>query len=401
MSFQVFLDQPHVKTLIEHLQSAQLEARFVGGCVRDALLGKSPYDIDLATPSPPDEIMQKLRKVAIKTYQVGRQHCTVVAPIEGRHVEITTLREDIVTDGRHAVVKFSNEWQLDAARRDFTINALYADFDGTIHDYHDGLSDLRAGHVRFIGDADARIAEDYLRILRFLRFSARFAKGGIDEKGLKACIAAHKSLARLSRERIRQEFLGLCDQPYRHDIWQILITHKFMEYILPGLDEQAILRLRYWHEQSLEEPLSQFLSLGALLWNNPCAKSLLEGLRLSKAMVKKILEILSAKPENFAPPMRALAHFHDLATASLALQAQVLADTISSDHASTIRDDWRERGELPKFPLSGDDYNKAGIAKGVATGVIERTMRDWWLSTNATADRDRCLQQLTVFVKEG
>ena len=177
-------------------------ARMVGGCVRDALLGRGVADIDLATPDPPAMVMAALVAAGLKAVPTGLAHGTVTAVARHRGFEITTLRRDVATDGRHAVVAFTGDWRADAARRDFTINAMSMTAGGEVFDYFDGLGDLRAGKVRFVGVAAERIAEDYLRILRFFRFFARYGRGAADEEAMAAIAAGVSGLGRLSVERV-------------------------------------------------------------------------------------------------------------------------------------------------------------------------------------------------------
>ena len=184
------------------------EIRLVGGSVRDLLLKKKVSDFDFATTYLPQEIEKILKKNKIKSVPTGKKFGTITAVINGKNFEITTLRKDNETDGRRCKPQFVDDFKLDAARRDFTINGLYSDAEGKIHDYFDGISDLKKGKVRFIGDAKKRIEEDFLRILRFFRFSCEYGKS-LDQKGLAACISLKKNLKKLSRERIRQEFLKL------------------------------------------------------------------------------------------------------------------------------------------------------------------------------------------------
>jgi poly(A) polymerase len=202
-----WLNDPAFRKVVDSLRVDGAPPRIVGGAVRDALLGLAVSDVDLATPLLPEDIVQRLETARIKAVPTGIDHGTITAVSDGRTFEITTLRRDVETDGRRATVAFSSDWQEDAARRDFTINALYADpDDGKIIDYFGGLADLESGLVRFIGDAGQRIAEDHLRILRLFRFHARFGKGPIDPDALSAARANASKLMALSRERIADEF---------------------------------------------------------------------------------------------------------------------------------------------------------------------------------------------------
>src|SRR5271166_5067337 len=192
---------------LEALNGEGEETRLIGGAVRDLALGERALDFDFATTATPDEVIRRGRKAGFKVVLTGVAHGTVTLIVNGRPIEVTTLREDVETDGRHAKVTFGRDFRADALRRDFTINALSLDVDGRLHDPFGGLDDLAAGRVRFIGDADARIREDYLRILRFFRFSARFGTGALDRDGLSATVRHRSDLGRLSRERVRAEVL--------------------------------------------------------------------------------------------------------------------------------------------------------------------------------------------------
>jgi len=205
-----FLKRTGIKRLLNALDAKQGTARFVGGAVRDLLLGEKPGDLDLATTLRPDEVVRRLEAAGIKAVPTGIEHGTVTAVSSGTVVEVTTLRSDVSTDGRRATVAFTDDWARDAGRRDFTINALYADpFTGELFDYFGGLEDLKSRSVRFIGEPLQRIAEDHLRILRYFRFHARYGHGSPDPHALEACVERANDLMALSRERIADELLKL------------------------------------------------------------------------------------------------------------------------------------------------------------------------------------------------
>ncbi len=208
-----WLHEPVVQRLLGALTAAGIEARFVGGCVRDAILGIDGGDIDLATPARPDAVIAALKQAKIKTVPTGLAHGTVTAVVPPRTFEITTLRRDVETDGRHAVVAFGAGWDEDAARRDFTINAIYLGADGTLYDPVGGRVDLAARRVRFVGDPATRIAEDVLRVLRYYRFEARFGSSEGDAAARAACRDAVPQLATLSAERVSREFMRLLVAP--------------------------------------------------------------------------------------------------------------------------------------------------------------------------------------------
>src|SRR5438270_10722232 len=210
---QPWMIAPATRTVIAALADAGIAARFVGGCVRDALLGRPIADIDIATPARPEAVIAALETAKIKAAPTGIEHGTVTAVVDApeppRHFEITTLRRDVETYGRRARVAFDADWAEDATRRDFTINAIYLDPDGTLHDPVGGIADLAAGRVRFVGDAAQRIAEDVLRLLRYYRFEAPFGGGSGDAAARAACRDAVPLLPKLSAERVSQEFLRL------------------------------------------------------------------------------------------------------------------------------------------------------------------------------------------------
>src|SRR5262245_11070921 len=207
---QVWLKAAETRAVMDALTAGGGEARFVGGCVRNALIGVPVSDIDIATPLTPDEVTRRIEAAGMRAVATGIEHGTVTAvvrlqPDEVKTFEITTLRRDVTTDGRRATVAFSTDWEEDAGRRDFTMNALYADATGAVFDYVGGIDDLQARRVRFIGDPARRIAEDYLRILRLFRFHAWYGRGEVDAEGLLACKAARREIKTLSGERIQKE----------------------------------------------------------------------------------------------------------------------------------------------------------------------------------------------------
>lgn len=240
-----WLSHPGLHRVVNALRAPQGDARIVGGAVRDALLGLAVADIDIATPLRPAEVVERLEGAGIKAVPTGIAHGTITAVADDRSFEVTTLRRDVSTDGRRATVAFSDDWKEDAGRRDFTINALYADPDSrTIFDYFGGLPDLKAGIVRFIGDPAERIAEDHLRILRFFRFHARFGKTAPDRAALAACSAGANSLMALSRERIADELLKLLALPHPEDSIEAMRAAGIFSAFLPEIAIDAGDRLR-------------------------------------------------------------------------------------------------------------------------------------------------------------
>ncbi|HKD30043.1 MAG TPA: CCA tRNA nucleotidyltransferase, partial [Xanthobacteraceae bacterium] len=209
-----WLRVPPLARALSILNSGGEEARVVGGAARNALMGLPLSEIDIATTAPPDEVVRRAAAGGLRAVPTGIDHGTVTLVVDGTPFEVTTLRQDVETFGRKAKVAFGRDWKVDAERRDFTMNALSISADGVVHDYVDGLADLEARRVRFIGDPARRIAEDYLRILRFFRFQASYAHGAPDPAGLHACIVARDGLRGLSRERVRAELMKLLVAPF-------------------------------------------------------------------------------------------------------------------------------------------------------------------------------------------
>jgi poly(A) polymerase len=290
---------PGMDKLLAALGAEAGETRFVGGCVRDVLLGVPVADVDLATRLTPDAVIGRLGKTRIKAVPTGVAHGTVTAVIHGRPIQVTTLRRDVETDGRHAVVDFTDDWQEDAARRDFTINALSAEpASGTIHDYFGGLADIGARRVRFIGDPLERIAEDHLRILRFFRFHARFGAGNPDQAGTDACTARANDLMALSRERIADELLKLLGLPDPAPTVALMIERGILKPVLPEIVSAGRLARLIAREAAAGQPPQAIRRLAALLPDDePLAGTIAARLRLSNAYRARLVSALGAAPD--------------------------------------------------------------------------------------------------------
>ncbi len=370
-----------VDAALEAIWSALPDARLVGGVVRDLLSGRPVSDIDLATPEPPETVLARLRAAAIRVVPTGLAHGTVTAVIDGRPYEITTLRQDVETDGRHATVAWTDDWRSDAARRDFTINAMSLSHDGTLHDFFDGRSDLAAGRVRFVGDPLRRIDEDGLRILRFFRFQARYGDGAPDAQALSAIAARLSCLAPLSAERIWSELERLLAGPSPSPILRLMQRTGVLEAILPGADPAPI--------EALEQagaPPDALLRLAALIGRD--AEQVARRLKLSNADADRLRLLL-------AGPVPDPAQDDDQLRRLLAGQpASVLIDrTWLSGAGDAIRA--RLAGlERPVFPLAGRDAVAAGIPPGPAVGSALEAVRAWWLQGGCRADRAACLARL-------
>ncbi len=367
-----------------------IQARFVGGCVRDAILGIAAHDIDIAVPISPDEIIYTLTTADIHSIPTGYEFGTITAVIEGRPFQITSLREDWETNGRHPRVTYGTDWEEDAARRDFTMNALYADKEGVIYDYFGGVEDLKAGMVRFVGDAHKRIQEDYLRILRYFRFLAWYGHGSLHEEAIEACTTLSHGLNGLSRERIGHEFLKLLRAP------QPLLSLKLMNqcgatpFILPhAMNLQALEALLNFEESS-----TMLCRLAALSLPQIDAKGLAKSLRLSREQ-KQYLHDCAHRLEDYPSSERTIyrnlyqdgiALFRDLTMLSLALRP--LSSTPSILQAAfRVASSW----EAPHFPLKGQDLIDMGVKAGPKLGEILKFCEAWWIDQNFQPDRDACL----------
>jgi poly(A) polymerase len=362
--------------LLAALDAAKGATRFVGGCVRDTLLGLAVSDVDLATRLAPEEVMKRIRKAGLKPIPTGLAHGTVTAVI-GRKatVEITTLRRDVATDGRRATIAYTGDWREDAARRDFTINALSADPASLeIFDYFGGLADLDAHRVRFIGDPIARIAEDHLRILRFFRFHARFGEGQPEEAALAACIERRNDLLALSRERKADELLKLLALPNPEPTIALMAAHGILACLLPEADDQTIERLARLvrREQALDISPDGLRRLAALLPRDPAAADAAGGrLRLSNN-ARARLHVLAELPLPGRSPRRLAAEVNSADPRDLFLLADIGEDELAA--AITSLSDWR----VPEFPIKGGDIVALGLRPGPRVAAsLAQLRRDW------------------------
>ncbi|WP_298173325.1 CCA tRNA nucleotidyltransferase [Novosphingobium sp.] len=340
--------------------------RYVGGAVRDTLLGIAVKDIDMATPLEPPAVIERLKAASIRSVPTGLAHGTVTAVLAGGPVEITTLRRDVSTDGRHATVAFSTDWSEDAARRDFTINALYADPQGlTVHDYFGGLADLKARRLRFIGDAEARIREDYLRILRYFRFQARFGSLPADTAAEAACSALAPGLKGLSRERIASELLMLLALPNPASTAARMAELGVLGVILPEADPAALppLLAAEAARALAPEPLRRLAAL--LPADPPLAELIAARLRLSIAQ-RKHLALVAARtiPEEAARPL-----------AYQVGRAAALDRLLITGSDTAPLDGW----DIPQFPLKGGTIVARGVSAGPEVARILRAVEARWV----------------------
>ena len=355
--------------LLLALGQAAGDVRFVGGFVRDSLLGHASADVDCATRLRPEEVADRIRSAGFKAVPTGIAHGTVTAILPCGPVEITTLRRDVGTDGRRATVAYTDDWREDAARRDFTFNALSADpANGKVYDYFGGLDDLAAGRVRFIGDPLTRIAEDHLRILRFFRFHARFGKGAPDPEALAACVARANDLMALSRERIADELLKLLALPAPSSTLEIIVSHGLLRPVLPEVDEDAPERVRALDAAEREAGIAPdpVRRLAALLPSDPkVATAIATRLRLSNGIRKR----LGCAADRSVP-----AGAHELA---YRLGRESALDRLLLDGRAAEAMEV-EQWEAPALPIGGRDLLGRGMKEGPQVAeVLQRIERRW------------------------
>lgn len=368
---QLWTGRPGMAALLEALEAQAGRTRAVGGFVRDALLGAPPHDLDLATALPPDIVADRIRAAGLKAVPTGIAHGTITAVLADGPVEVTTLRRDVATDGRHAIVAFTDDWQADAARRDFTINALSADVDGRVHDHFGGLDDLTAGIVRFIGDPVARIDEDHLRILRFFRFHARFG-GGRDPHpaSLAACAARANSLMALSRERIADELLKLLALADAAPTVARMESIGILRPVVPEIDARGAARLSTLiaREQRIGEEPAALRRLGALL---PPDAAIVDGvaarLRLSNAARRRLSLIATRAEADVADP-RALAYRIGVEGARDRLLTG-RSDEEALAAALSLLVDWQP----PRLGVGGGELVAMGLPRGP---IVAATLAD-------------------------
>jgi len=392
------------------------EARVVGGAVRNSLLGLPAGDVDLATTWRPDEVAERAKAAGIKVVPTGIDHGTVTLVIDGKPFEVTTLRRDVATDGRRAEVAFGTGWKEDAERRDFTINALYANSDGEIFDDVGGLADIESRTLRFIGSAAERVAEDYLRILRFFRFFAHYGSGRPDAEGLKACAQARAKLSTLSAERVWGEMKKLlaAEDPGRALLWMrqagvlaevLPETEKWGIDAIPGLI--AAEKIFSW----APDPL---LRLAAMVPpDTDRLKALAERLRLSKAEAACLVRFAEAPAIAPTLPEAALdrALYRSvkegiIARLKLSLAAArrksetdpaFLAETAAFQRLLARAEKWQR----PDFPLNGADVLKAGIAPGPQVGELLSELENFWVERNFGVDRAALVARLESLIRSG
>ncbi len=429
LSPQWWMEAPETKAVIAALTANEADVRFVGGCVRDALskmppqetgdktageTGAGRQDIDISTPDSPETVTRLLQDADINVVPSGVKHGTVTAINNDMKFEITTLRRDVETDGRHARVAFTDDWLMDAGRRDFTFNAMSATPDGDVYDPYEGISDLAHGQVRFVGLADERITEDVLRLLRFFRFFGYYGRPPADTDALAACRTHADKLSGLSGERVRDEMFKILLAPEPADLAVLMRGVGVFDHILPEAGDSGRLRMTGWLETRairmasvMPDPLRRLAALIAT--DADGAETLAQRWRLSNRETLRLVTLASA-PVDLDPNMdsadlkRALHQLGPETVRDLTLLAWAgelaitprLPKKRTDGWIATLKasDDW---GDVA-FPLNGDDLAALGIGQGPRVGELLAKVEDWWEQGSYIANREACLERLKFLV---
>ncbi len=374
-------------------------ARFVGGCVRNTLLKQPVGDIDIATTLTPDEVTAALKAAGIRAEPTGIDHGTITAITDKQPFEITTLRRDVETDGRRAVVAFTTDWAEDAARRDFRLNALYADMEGAVFDPVGGIEDARAGRIVFVGDPETRIREDHLRILRFFRFFAWYGKGEADAAALEACGRLKDLLGGLAAERVQKELLKLLDAEDPVPALRLMAASGVLGVLLPKTQGLARLEELAAIENDMLFSHDAELRLAALLPDAATAAETAEALRLSNAQKARLTAALGEGPRivSWLSPKETRQTIYRLG-------AQAFCDRVKLSWAAASRGkaapQWRallavsQTWTVPELPLTGDEIMAAGVPEGPLVGQVMREVEDWWVDNDFIDDKLSIVERL-------
>lgn len=397
-----FYQWPVTKELLATLKLAGIDARFVGGAVRDALLGRLVNDVDLASTTPPEEAMHALRHLGLKVLPTGIEHGTITIVLSGKPFELTTLRRDVECDGRHAVVAYTDSWHEDAKRRDFTINALYADSDGIVHDYVNGISDLKAKKLAFIGQADARIKEDALRILRLFRFQAQL-NFSVDASLYEVCKKHVKLLNKVSIERISHECLKLLTASAPDQAWQAMFDYGIAGKIFDKQLSNRLDALVSAERKLATGNLTPVGRLALLAWmaGSRDAEDVQEMLKLSNAQTRLIARVLACTPHMKSDmSINEQRKWHYLLGSEIyrlciaAAAAEQLAQHMerSQEHFARMISDSKQ-WMPPTFPIGGEDLKAKGFTQGEKMGEALRKLEQLWIDSGFELSKEDLLRK--------
>lgn len=404
------MTRPETGAVMEALAAGGKPARFVGGCVRDALLERGVADVDIATEEPPENVVALLEAGGIRALPTGIEHGTITAISGGIPHEVTTLRHDVETHGRHATVAFTDDWAADAARRDFTLNALYADADGTLYDPVGGIADLTAGRIRFVGDARTRIEEDVLRLLRFFRFYAWYGRTEPDNEALAACRAMAPRIATLSVERVWSELRRLLLAPDPARVLGLMADHDVLEHVLPEavLSKRLAVLTRLEARRHVAPDAIRRLA-AAMAPDGAAARALAIRLRMAAIDARRleILAVPSMRPKGGADDAAnrvALYRLGEAAYGDLALIGAAGDTSKDASEDAAGEAGWEAalslpaRAPVPSFPLAGRDVRAAGIDEGPRIGALLEEIESWWIEGGFAAGRAQCLERLDALL---
>ncbi len=388
---------PATRKVMAALTTSGETVRFVGGCVRDSLLGRPIADIDIATTMVPQTVMQGVTAAGLKAIPTGIDHGTVTVVADGQPFEVTTLRRDVATDGRHAVVAFTEDWKQDAARRDFTINALSADQDGRLFDYFGGVADARAGRIRFVGDPIRRIEEDVLRLLRFFRFYAQFGRPPADHAALKACAAMAGRIGSLSGERVRVEVLKLLATADPMESWRLMIETGVAAHTIGEPGDIGRLAGLMSVESECGTGAEPVRRLAALLTGGlAAATALADRLRMSRAERDRLAALADhgqcVAADTEPAVLRRMIYRLGGATAFDRILLAWAREPGEERFKSMVR--LAEEWSPPKFPLKGRDAMAQGLSAGPAVGDLLAAIEADWIAGDFQSDRKALLTEL-------
>ncbi len=399
-----WLTRPETQRLLEALEKDGIAAHVVGGAVRNALLGEPVKDIDIATTAQPEEVTRLATAAGLKAVPTGLEHGTVTVVVEHIPYEVTTLRRDIETFGRHARVAYTTDWAEDARRRDFTINALYCDAAGTVHDPLGVYSDLEKRRVRFIGDAHDRIREDYLRILRFFRFTAEYTNGDPDPVGIAASSELKDGLDKLSGERVRVEVLRLLQAPGAVRALDAMAKANILTCVLGDAADPSLLHRMAAIEDALDLSPDPLLRLGVLTLLRPGgALSLRDRLRLSNSEYERLARLALSDPafDPQSPETAAQAFLYRHGAEAFrdgVLLAWARSNDAPDNEARRSRATLAERWTPPELPIRGADVLELGVKPGPDVGRIVSAFEDWWISAGFPMQPALIAKKLTTLV---
>lgn len=392
-------DNPEIFKMFDIVRNCGGVLRFVGGAVRDAIAGRKGFDIDLSTDLSPEELLEACQDAGVKTVPIGLKFGTLGVVINGKVLEITSLRKDVSTDGRHAVVEFTDDWKEDASRRDLTINAVYADEKGNVFDYYDGISDLEKGIVRFIGDADQRVKEDYLRILRFFRFHSLFAKTKYDKKALKACIENKDGLEKISIERIRDELIKIILTPNAPKVFATMFDNDILHNWLGKSDYLSNLQFLINLEDAYDNIRPCYLRRFFVLYfpDKELAENIAVRLHMSKKEKERMIRLAenSVGVENILEEKlrrKIIYQFGKEFCLDKLLIESARKQVVPENMGQVMKAIENAKDDV--FPVCGRDVIAARQVQGAQVGAILDKLEKLWVESDFSLSKESLLAQI-------